>query len=207
MPDAPALLAFVFGTVVVLATPGVTVSAITGTTIRHGRTAGFAMEAGVMLARLSMLTLLALGLEAVGRMMAELFDLIKFAGAAYLVWLGLRMIRHPPLLAAEGAVAPVPRLRLQPVSGFVVLWTNPKAFIFFGAFLPQFVDPAAPVAPQVALLGAIWIGVAAVTDGLYILLAGGARHLMRGALARRVGWISGTILMAGGVWLALQRKA
>lgn len=204
MAAGPEFATLVVGTFVVMATPGVTVSAVTGTTIRHGRLAGLRFEAGAMLARLMMLAALAFGLETVGRLMTEAFDLIKLVGAAYLIWLGARTMRNPPRLV-DGT--PPTHGRFADIgSGFVVLWTNPKAFLFAGAFLPQFVVPGEPVLPQLALVGGIWIGVVALTDGAYILLADGARRLMRGAFARRVGAVSGSILIAGGLWLALQRQ-
>lgn len=201
----PGLVTFLIATLAVLATPGVTVSAVTGTTLSHGTRAGFAMEAGAMLARLSMILVLALGLEAVSQLMLAAFDWVKLAGAAYLVWIGIKTIRHPPQLEANAGATPT--IGKQLFSGFVVLWSNPKALIFFGAFLPQFIDPTAPIMPQTLFLGAIWVVLALITDGCYILLAGRARHLFRGVFAKRLGFVSGSILIGAGIWLALQQKA
>lgn len=201
----PGLVTFLIATLAVLATPGVTVSAVTGTTLSHGTRAGFAMEAGAMLARLSMILVLALGLEAVSQVMLAAFDWVKLFGAAYLIWIGIKTIRHPPQL--EAGVGSAPTNGKQLISGFVILWSNPKALIFFGAFLPQFIDPTVAIMPQVLLLGAIWVVLALLTDGFYILLAARARHLFRGKFAKRLGMVSGTILIGAGIWLALQQKA
>lgn len=201
----PELLTFILATTAVMALPGVTVSSVTGTTLGYGIGAGFAMELGAVLARLSMLVLLGLGLEIVTQAMAAAFDWVKLAGAAYLIWIGIRMIRRPPLFAKTGDGAP--GIFRQVLSGFLVLWGNPKALLFFGAFVPQFIDVGQPIAPQVAVLGAIWIGIVVLTDSAYILLAGGARRLFVGVFAQRVGWVSGLVLIGAGLWLAFQQKA
>lgn len=199
------LLTFVLTTLAVMAMPGVTVSSVTGTTLGHGVGAGFAMEFGAVLARMSMLVLLALGLEVVSQAMEAAFDWVKLAGAAYLIWLGVRSIRQPPRFAATGQEV-APQFRQQVLSGFIVLWGNPKALLFFGAFLPQFVDLSRPVAPQVAVLGAIWLVIVVVTDSAYILLAGGARRFFGGRNSRTAGWVSGLILIGAGLWLAVQSR-
>ncbi len=200
------LLAFVLATVAVMATPGVTVSSLTGTALSNGARAGFAMEVGAVIARMSMIAILAFGLDVVSDVMGVLFDWVKLAGAAYLIWIGIKTIRHPPGLTAQ-ANGTGPGAGAQVLRGFIVLWSNPKALIFFGAFVPQFVDPANGVAFQVLFLGAIWVLTALVTDSGYILLAGGARQVFRGRSAQRLGWVSGSILIGAGIWLALQRKA
>lgn len=200
------LFAFVLATVAVMATPGVTVSSLTGTALSHGAAAGFAMEAGAVAARLSMIVFLAFGLDIVSGVMDVLFDWVKLAGAAYLIWIGIKTIRHPPGLTAQ-ADGSGPGAGAQVMRGFIVLWSNPKALIFFGAFVPQFIDPASGVGLQVMFLGAIWVLTALMTDSGYILLAGGARRMFRGRAAKRLGWVSGSILIGAGVWLALQRKA
>jgi len=203
--EGTGLMTFMLATLAVMATPGVTVSALTGSTLSHGPKLGFAMEAGAFLGRLSMIAILALGLDFVSQFMLVVFDWVKLAGAAYLIWLGIKSIRYPPHLTTTAAVAPQPRQ--QVLNGFIVLWGNPKALIFFGAFLPQFVNPAENVMPQVLFLGLIWVLTALITDTCYILLAGGARRLFTGKFAQRAGLVSGTILIGAGIWLALQQKA
>lgn len=199
------LAAFLLGTLAVMATPGITVSAITGNTLSYGARSGLAMEAGALLARVSMIITLAIGLGAVAGFMAAAFDWIKLIGAGYLIIIGIRMIRNPP--GFSETEAPPRTTKQQVLSGFLVLWSNPKAFLFFGAFLPQFIDTNAPVWPQVLILGTAWLIISFATDSTYIVLANGARHLMRGAAARRLGWASGGILIAAGLWLAIQQKA
>lgn len=199
------LLPFVLATLAVMATPGVTVSALLGTALGQGVRAGFAVEAGAVLGRISMIGVLVLGLSAVNSFMHAAFDWVKLAGAAYLVWAGIKMIIHPPTLALDSGkpAALLPLVR----RGFLVLWSNPKALIFFGAFVPQFIITDAPVTPQILLLGAIWVGIAITTDSIYIVLAASVRHLFMGRGSRLIGRVSGTILIGAAVWLATQAKA
>jgi threonine/homoserine/homoserine lactone efflux protein len=91
--------------------------------------------------------------------------------------------------------------------GFFVIWSNPKALIFLGALLPQFVDRSHPAFPQIILLGLIFMAVASTTDSLYALLAGRMRHLLSAARVRFVSRLSGAVLIGGGIWLALLKKA
>src|SRR5262249_26250524 len=102
-------------------------------------------------------------------------------------------------LKAEGAELPA---RRQVLAGFLTLWGNPKALIFFGAFIPQFVDPRYPAWPQVLVLGLIEIGAAAITDGGYIAISVGARGLLRGGALIGATRGVGFILMGASIWRA-----
>ena len=93
------------------------------------------------------------------------------------------------------------------LDGFLVIWSNPKALIFLGAFLPQFVTDEAATFPQVMLLGLFFMIVAGATDAFYAILGGRARNLLSAARVKIVSRVSGVILMAGGVWLALVKRA
>ena len=93
------------------------------------------------------------------------------------------------------------------LQGFLVVWTNPKALIFLGAFLPQFVDPRYPAWPQVIVLGLIEMAAALVTDGGYILLAAFARQAITPGRIAIVNRVAGMILIGAAVWLALQHQA
>ena len=137
---------------------------------------------------------------------AAAFDIIKYAGAAYLVWLGWGYLTKRHSITVGDAVAARRPARLV-LSGFLVIWSNPKALIFFGAFLPQFVDPRYPAWPQVIVLGLIEMFAALVTDGGYILLAAFARNALTGRSVELVDRVAGVILIGAAVWLALQHQA
>jgi threonine/homoserine/homoserine lactone efflux protein len=161
---------------------------------------------GTQIGMLTMVIVVAFGLEAVVSFMGWAFDWIKLAGAAYLIWIGINMLRSDGRLG-EGA-AGQPRTPLQDaMRGFFVIWSNPKALIFLGALLPQFVDKTHPAFPQIILLGLIFMAIASSTDSMYALLAGRMRHLLSAARVKIVSRISGVVLICGGVWLSLLKRA
>ena len=132
------------------------------------------------------------------------FDWVRFAGAAYLVWLGIKLIRQP----VEGveAIAPPPPRGGFFLQGFLVALSNPKLLVFFGAFIPQFVDMDRDHLPQVAILGVTFMIVAALTDGAYALLAGRVRSFFSARRTRLLSRVSGGVMIGGGIWLALTRR-
>lgn len=206
MPDLPLLISFVIASFVVTIVPGITVSAVVSTALARGLAAGFWLELGAQLGRLSMVVVVAAALQAVSDVVSAAFDIIKYAGAAYLVWLGWGYLSERHTVAIDKNAPPAEPLR-QVLMGFLVLWTNPKALIFFGAFLPQFVDPAYQAWPQVLLLGLIEMAAALITDGAYILVAAFARDALAGRAAQRLNRAAGVILIATALWLALQHQA
>ena len=186
--------------------PGPTVTVILANSLRSGTLAGLSIIAGTQLGLVTMILVVALGLEAVMGFMAFAFDWIKLAGAAYLVWLGFNMLRSQGDLG-QVAAGPEKSYRRLMLDGFLVIWSNPKALIFLGAFLPQFVTAEGATFPQVVLLGLFFMLIAGSTDSIYAILGGRARGLLSTARVKLVSRVSGAILMAGGVWLALVKKA
>ena len=131
------------------------------------------------------------------------FDWLRFVGAAYLVYLGFKLIRSPGALG-DPKQTPRPRLGFF-WQGFLVLMSNPKALLVFGAFIPQFVDAKGDYVPQVILLGVTAMVVAGLFDSIYAILAGRARNVMSGKRVRIVSRVSGGLMIGGGLWLALAR--
>ncbi len=167
-------------------TPGPGVAYIVTRTLAQGRAAGLASVAGVAAGNLGNALGASLGLAALFALSSAAFTLVKWAGAAYLVWLGLQALRRPPEGdAAQGAFG-APRLAIVFRDGFVVALLNPKTALFFAAFLPQFMEPAANAVPQAALLGAVFVLLAATTDSGYVLLAGAAARALAGRSAPRI---------------------
>ena len=150
------------------------------------------------------------GLGALLASSAVAFDAVRWAGATYLVWLGVRTWRAPPTRvdAAAGVSAPGARRGAGLFAeGFLVALSNPKVVLFFAAFLPQFVDPAAPLAPQFVVMGVTFL---AVEFAVELLLAAGAARLLpwlsREAVARRFARVTGGLFVGAGVALvALDR--
>ncbi|MBI1385666.1 MAG: LysE family translocator [Rhizobiales bacterium] len=203
--DLPTYLAYVAACIAVVAVPGPSVTLIIANSMRHGTRAGLATVLGTQLGLAVLLAVLAGGLASVVASASVVFDVVRWVGAAYLVFLGVQMWRSGGRLGAMDA-APPPR-RGFVLEAFLVLLANPKALLFFGAFIPQFVDPSGNVLAQTLALGATFIAVAIVLDGAYALAAGRAGGLLTRGNVRLVERLSGSFLIAGGIWLVMARRA
>jgi len=196
-------LAYVLACAVITLIPGPTVTVIVANSLAHGTRAGLLNVAGTQLGLAAMMGILVVGLSSVIAAMGWLFDWLRIAGAIYLVWIGWKLLRAPDALA-DAKNAAVPRGGFV-VQGFLVLMSNPKALLWFGAFIPQFVDPRGNYVAQIALLGVTAMAVALVSDGAYAMLTGRAGLLLRKDRVRLVSRAGGTLLIGGGIWLALTR--
>ena len=196
--------AYLIACVLIAIIPGPTVTVIIANSLKHGARAGLLNVAGTQLGLALMMLTLVVGLSSVIAAMGWAFDWLRYAGAAYLVWLGWRLLRSPDVITeADAASAPRGGFLLQ---GFVVIMANPKALLFFGAFIPQFIDPKGHYVAQIALLGATAMLVALLSDGAYALLVGRAGELLSRKRVRLVSRVSGACLIGGGFWLALTRR-
>jgi threonine/homoserine/homoserine lactone efflux protein len=199
LPDPGALAVFAVAALVLLVIPGPAVLYIVAQSVRHGRVAGIVSMLGIQVGGLVHVAAAAAGLSALLVRSALAFDIVKYAGAAYLVFLGLRR-----LLGREDADAAGVRseqsLRRLFAQGIVVNVLNPKTALFFFAFLPQFVDvERGRVALQIATLGLVFILLAMLSDGLYALAAGSAAGWLRG----RPRFLRGERVATGGVLVGL----
>jgi threonine/homoserine/homoserine lactone efflux protein len=152
--------AFFLITVVLVVTPGPIVTLVIATGASQGTRAALTTVVGTTLGNALLIAAIALGLSWVIRNAAVLFEIMRWAGAAYLIWLGIQAWRH----AGETGAAAQPRGHLRVWRGFAVALSNPKSIAFFTAFLPQFVDPVLPVEPQLGLMCAVSVVLAAFTD-------------------------------------------
>lgn len=196
-------LAYVLACLVITIIPGPTVTLIVANSLTHGTRAGLLNVLGTQFGLGLMMLVLAVGLTSLIATMGLWFDWLRLIGAAYLIWLGWKLLRSSGGLARPSA-APAPRGGFV-LQGFLVLLGNPKALLWFGAFIPQFVDPSGDYVRQVVLLGLTAMAAAAISDGGYALLAGGTRSLMSQSRVRLVSRIGGLCLIGGGAWLALVR--
>lgn len=192
-------IAFVFAAVVLLAIPGPTVMLVVGFALSHGRRSAWGTVPGVALGDLTSITLSFLGLGALLSASAAVFTTVKWAGAAYLVYLGIQMWRSQP-----GQPDGLPGVHASQGSMFRQAWAvttlNPKSILFFIAFLPQFIVPTAPAVPQMVTLGATFVTLAAVNATGYALLAGSVRAAVRRPrVMKRVNRVGGSILIGAGI--------
>jgi threonine/homoserine/homoserine lactone efflux protein len=199
--------AFVVASCVLLVVPGPTVMLVVSTALARGRGSAWATVPGVALGDFTAVTASLLGAGAVLAASASLFTAMKLIGAAYLVWLGIKLWRTKPQLEETQDLA-LPRSRRAMFwQAYVVTALNPKGIVFFVAFLPQFVSPAQPVVPQFALLGATFIVLATVIVGIWALLAGSLRaRLRRPATLRLVNRLGGSFLIGAGILTAAVRR-
>src|SRR3977135_2892708 len=167
-------LAFVAACIALALIPGPVVTLVIANGLRHGTRAALTNIAGVQAGLAIVIGIVAVGLTSLMATMGYWFDWVRFAGAAYLVWLGVKLIRSPVEGVKSDAPPPPPRGGFF-LQGFLVLLSNPKVLVFFGAFIPQFMDMSEAPSPQVALLGIPFMVTAAMTDAIYALLAGRAR--------------------------------
>ena len=166
----PVMAAFLLASLVLAATPGPGVVYIVARTLAQGRAAGLASVGGVALGNFCNALGASLGLAALFALSSVAFIVVKWAGVAYLVYLGVKSLRRSPdTTLAEEFEAPLLRRIVR--DGFFVALLNPKTALFFAAFLPQFIDRDASTAVQGALLGLVFVLVAVVTDTSYVMAA------------------------------------
>jgi homoserine/homoserine lactone efflux protein len=198
-------LIFVLASAVLVATPGPNVALIVGTSLRHGARSGLMTAAGVNVGALLQLSAIAFGLAWVVEFYSRHFDLIRYAGAAYLALLGLQQLlsKQPP------AGDDLPALRGERAfgRGFAVAFANPKTLIFQAAFLPQFLTDPLHSGGVLWLLALTFCAIAAIGDCLYAIFAARARAAVTGRAQRIADKASGAILLGGAaVLLAASRR-
>ncbi len=206
MFDPTLILTYVAACFVFSIVPGPSVTVVLANSLARGTAAGFWSILGTELAMLSMVLVVACGLEAVMAVVGGAFVWIKLAGALYLIWIGWRMFLSSGDLATARAAKQRSPYRYV-LQAALVNWSNPKTLLFLGAFLPQFVNLAQPAFPQIMVLGLMLMTVATATDAFYAVLAGRARHALSAARLRLMNRVAGSILMIGGVWLALAKRS
>ena len=197
-------LAFVAACIVLVIVPGPTVTLFIANSLRHGTRAGLLNVAGTQLGLTLMIAIVLAGLASLIEAMGWWFVWVRLAGAGYLVWLGIKLLRSSGSLATPTA-APKPRGGFF-LQGFLVLMSNPKVLILFGALIPQFIDPASDYVRQVLLLGVTAMATACVFDSGYAVLTGKIGALLSQRRIRLLSRLSGLCLIGGGAWLALARS-
>jgi len=200
-PDAATLGLFVLAALLLLITPGPAVLYIVARSLEQGRRAGLVSMLGVHVGTLVHVAAAAVGVSAVLAASATAFGIVKYVGAGYLVYLGLRRIRERRSVLTTAPTGHA-RLRRAFVDGVVVNVLNPKTALFFLAFLPQFVDVGrGAIAAQILVLGVLFVLLGLLTDGAYALTAGTAAQWLR-AQPRFLAserWISGGMYIGLGI--------
>ena len=204
MMSMQAYLAFVAACIALALLPGPIVTLVIANGLRYGTRSALTNILGVQMGLLIVIGILAVGLTTLMATMGYWFNWVRFAGAAYLVWLGIKLIRSPVEGVDADSPPPPPRGGFL-LQGFVVALSNPKLLVFFGAFIPQFMDMSKDHLSQVLVLGVTFMVIAGLTDAIYALLAGRVRTIFSARRTRLVSRISGGFMIGGGIWLALTR--
>ena len=205
MIESSQLTLFLGATLALLLVPGPAVLYITARSANQGRLAGLVSVLAIETANFLQAVAATLGLSAILLSSALAFDVVKYLGAAYLIYLGVRKL----LVSEEGTGAG--EIKAETLSriywqGFVINLLNPKTALFFFAFLPQFVNPdKGNVTTQTLLLGVMFVGLAIVTDSLYALLASSLADRLRGSQHFQKGqrYFAGLVYVGLGITTAL----
>lgn len=196
---------FIGASLALLLVPGPAVLYITARSANQGRLAGLVSVLAIETANFLQAVAATLGLSAILLSSALAFDVVKYLGAAYLIYLGLRklLVREEGVEGEEIKPEPLSRIYWQ---GVAINLLNPKTALFYFAFLPQFVDPArGNVTAQTLLLGALFVGMACITDSLYALLASSLAERLRGNRHYQKGqrYFAGLVYLGLGITTAL----
>jgi threonine/homoserine/homoserine lactone efflux protein len=199
--------AFVLACIVLAMTPGPNMSLFIANSATYGTRAALLTVLGSATGLALLVAAATLGLSSIMAFVAEWFDMIRWIGAAYLVWLGIMRLRGALRQnALDISALPPPHGRWY-WQGLAASLANPKVMLFLGAFFPQFIDPSSAVAPQLALLAATFVLTIAAVDSTMVLAFGSAKSWLTGQRRRFAEGFSGALLIFGGLWLAMQRRA
>jgi threonine/homoserine/homoserine lactone efflux protein len=200
--------AFIAACILLALTPGPNMSLILANTLGHGLRAGLITLAGTTTALALLMTAAAVGMGSMMVLMSAWFDVIRWVGALYLVYLGARQLwLFRQRRMSPGEVLPLPsRPGRWYVQGVLVSLSNPKTILFLGAFLPQFVDPARDPVSQLCVLAVLFVVVLAAVDICYTLAVGKARAKFDAARLAILDGAAGLLLVMGGLALAMVRR-
>jgi threonine/homoserine/homoserine lactone efflux protein len=196
-------VAYTLACIVIILVPGPTVTLVIASSMRHGTRAGLLNVAGTQAGIAMMIAIVGIGLNSMIEAMGHWFEWVRLLGAAYLIYIGWQIIRSSGKLSEDEApVAPRGGFFLQ---GFLVAVSNPKTLIFFGAFIPQFIDHNLAYMPQIVIMGFTALIFAAFSDSTYAIVAGRAGRVLSARRVKLLSRISGGFLIGGGLWLAFSR--
>jgi homoserine/homoserine lactone efflux protein len=198
------LIAFVLAASALALVPGPTVTVIIANSLKHGTRAGLANVLGNQAGVVIWLAIAALGLGAAIKVMGVWFDALRYVGAVYLVWLGIKLFMSKGDLAiATDRARPSGSFFLQ---GFVVNMSNPKMLVLFSALIPPFIPQSGDVTKFTLILGLLFAAIAATGDTAYAVLAGRAGAWLSRSRIRAIEIVSGCCLIGGAAWMVLKGR-
>lgn len=206
MIDAQLFTAFIVAATILVLMPGPIVALVVANAVAHGPRTGLATVAGASVGNALLVAGGAAGLTAVLALLVPVFEWVRWGGAFYLIWLGLRSWRAAFDSSRVAALRAKPGGRGVFWQGVVVALTNPKTILFYAAFFPQFVSLSLPPGPQIAAMSVTMLSIAILSDCVYALLAGRLRPLLvRHARVHHA--VTGTLLVGTGLGFAVARRS
>ena len=200
-------IAFVLATAILMLIPGPLVSLVVAHSLTHGSRRALVTVAGSSTAISLQLIALALGMTSILLVLSEWFEVLRWAGVAYLVFLGVQYWRARPRSLDQALAEPAVSIGRLFWQGFMVNGTNPKILFFYAAFFPQFIDPTQAALGQIILLGLTFVTIATVLDSGYALLGGRLKSLLQDTRRQRLrNRLTGSLLIGAGLGLALARR-
>ena len=200
-------LAFTLASAILLAIPGPTILLVISYALGHRKKSTTALVAGVALGDFTAMTASLVGLGALLATSAAIFTILKWVGAGYLIYLGIKLWRTQPTADSGAEPATIKSKRIF-LHAFAVTALNPKSIIFFVAFLPQFLDLDGPIISQMMIFEATFLILATLNATIYAVMASAARQKIRSeGMQRAVNRVGGLLLVGAGVLAALWRKA
>ena len=195
------IIYYCFACFVVVIVPGPTVTLIIANTLSFGTRAGILNVVGTQLGLILMIGLLAIGFQVVVQQLEWFLIVIRFLGAIYLIWLGYKIFTSPSLMQKISDKKYFNNKFV--LQGFLVIWSNPKAFLFLGAFIPQFLDINQLTEFQIIYLGLLFMLIGAIFDSTYAVVFGKFKNLMSSSHLKFLNKIGGSLLALLGLWLAI----
>ena len=186
---------------VVVIVPGPTVTLIIANTLSFGTRAGIFNVVGTQLGLILMIGLLAIGFQVVAQQLEWFLIVIRFLGAIYLIWLGYKIFTSPSLMKKVSDKKYFNNKFV--LQGFLVIWSNPKALLFLGAFIPQFLNINQLTEFQIIYLGLLFMLIGAIFDSAYAVVFGKFKNLMSSSHLKFLNKIGGSLLALLGLWLAI----
>ena len=186
---------------VVVIVPGPTVTLIIANTLSFGTRAGIFNVVGTQLGLILMIGLLAISFQVVAQQLEWFLIVIRLLGAIYLVWLGYKIFTSPSFMQKVSDKKYFNNKFV--LQGFLVIWSNPKAFLFLGAFIPQFLDINQLTEFQIIYLGLLFMLIGAIFDSAYAVVFGKFKNLMSSSYLKFLNRIGGSLLALLGLWLAI----
>ena len=193
------ILYFIIASFLVVVVPGPTVSLIIANSLKSGMRAGILNVVGTQLGLIVLILLLALGFKAISPFLEDVIKVVRIFGAIYLMTLGYLSFTSKNLVDNEKKIIKFDKKYI--LQGLIVILSNPKAFLFLGAFIPQFIDINQKIENQILFFGILFMIVGAIFDGMYAIIFGKFREIIINKYINILNKLGGSLLFFVGLWL------